>query len=344
MGNEDLGVHYHQTGQLALAARAYSHMREFCTTPGHVALMWFQIINVAIERGDWLSVQSNVSRLRSLQAKPEELAKNQPKITAALGLSQLHSGMYLEAANSFLAVDPSLADSYNDILTSNDVAVYGGLCALASMDRNELQRRVLENTSFRNFLELEPHIRRAISFFCNSKFRPCLDILDAYRTDYLLDLHLQRHVPTLFSRIRTKSIEQYLVPFNRVSLESMSNIFFPATVGGHPQPTDYNSPLVQELVALIDNGTLDARLDLEKNVLVSNETDLRTDVYQAALDSVRDYTREAHLRLLRTNIMLAGLEVRSNRDEKRAAVEERFGMKGYTGMEEKLGHAPSMSG
>ncbi|BDD57699.1 hypothetical protein MAP00_003045 [Monascus purpureus] len=344
MGNEDLGLHYHQIGQLAPASKAYSHMREFCTTPGHVASMLFKIINVAIERGDWLSVQSNVNRLRNLQSKPEEQARHQPKISAALGLSQLHSELYLEAANSFLSVDPSLAYTYNEVLTPNDVAVYGGLCALASMDRSELQRHVLENNSFRNFLELEPHIRRAISFFCNSKFRPCLDILDAYRADYLLDLHLQRHFEALYSQIRTKSIQQYLVPFSLVSLDSMAKIFAPTVMGGQAQPLDSQSPLVQELIELIRDGTLEMRIDLEKGVLVSNQTDLRTDVQQAALDSVQEYIREAHIRLLRTNILHAGLEVRPIRDDRRGGLEERLGSRGLAALEGKLGRGSGMSG
>ncbi|KAL1963827.1 hypothetical protein VTN77DRAFT_7758 [Rasamsonia byssochlamydoides] len=310
MGNEDLGLHYHQIGDLAAASKAYARMRDYCTTPSHIASMQLKNINVAVDRGDWLGVQSNAHRLRTLQTKPEEQAKNQPKMCAAMGLAQMQLGAYLDAANSFLATDPSLGDSYNEVITSNDVAVYGGLCALASMDRNELQRRVLDNSQFRNFLELEPHIRRAISFFCNSKFRPCLEILEAYRTDYLLDLHLQRHVSTLYNRIRTKSIQQYLIPFSRVKLDAMAKIFAPSVVGENANPADLNSPFVQELIRLIENGTLDARIDLEKGLIVSKQTDLRMDVHHAALESVQEYVREAHLRLLRANILHAGLEVR----------------------------------
>lgn len=324
MGNEDLGLHYHQIGDPVSASKAYTRMRDYCTTPTHIVSMLLKVIHVAIERGDWLSVQSNVQRLRNQQSKPEEQAKNQPKISAALGLSQLHLNSYTDAANSFLSTEPTLGDSFNEVLTSNDVAVYGGLCALASMDRNELQRRVLENSSFRNFLELEPQIRRAISFFCNSKFQPCLEILEAYRTDYLLDIHLQRHITAILSRIRTKSIEQYIIPFSRVTLGSMAKVFAPAVVAGHPSPTDPSSPFVQELIQLIQDGVLDARIDLEKMVLVSNQTDLRTEVQQAALDNMQEFSREAHLRLLRTNILRSGLEVRPP-VEKRAAVETQQG-------------------
>ncbi|GAD94163.1 COP9 signalosome subunit 1 (CsnA), putative [Paecilomyces variotii No. 5] len=331
MGNEDLGAHYHQIGDLASASKAYSRMRDYCTTPNHIASMLFKIINVSVDRGDWLAVQSNVHRLRNLQSKPEEQAKNQPKMCAVMGLAQLAAGTYLDAANSFLATDPSLGDTYNEIITSNDVAVYGGLCALASMDRNELQRRVLDNSSFRNFLELEPHIRRAISFFCNNKFRSCLDILEAYRTDYLLDFHLQRHVPTIYGQIRTKSIQQYILPFSRVTLDAMAKIFAPEIVGGYPKPIDSSSPFVQELILMIQDGLLDARIDLEKMVLVSKQSDLRAEVHASALESARNYTNEAHIRLVRANVLQAGLEVRLPPSEKKVGLGERAGAKEFAG-------------
>lgn len=309
MGNEDLGNHYHETGDLVTASKAYTRMRDYCTTPGHIASMLFKLIGVCAERGDWLNLQSYVFRLRNSQVKPEDAAKNLPKMSAALGLSQMHSGSYIEAANTFIGTDPSLGDDFNELITPNDIAVYGGLCALASMDRSELQHRVLENQAFRNFLELEPHVRRAIGFFCNSKFRPCLDILDAYRADYLLDLHLQRHVTALYKRIRTKAIQQYLVPFSRVTLESMATVFAPEAVGGEAKPFGLNSLFVQELIGLINEGVLDARIDLEKKLLVSNQTDLRTDMQRGALDSLREFNEEAHLRVLHAAVIRAGFQL-----------------------------------
>ncbi|KAF9238437.1 hypothetical protein DTO006G1_9210 [Penicillium roqueforti] len=310
MGHEDLGNHHYKTGDLAAASKAYSRMRDYCTTPNHITSMLFKMVNVATERGDWMSVQSNVHRLRNSQSKPDDAAKNISKITAASALSQMHQTLYLDAANSFLSIPPDLGDTYNEVITPNDVAVYGGLCALASMNRDDLQKNVLDNQTFRTFLELEPHIRRAIVFFCNFKFRQCLDILEAYRPDYLLDIHLQRHIPQLYKRIRTKSIEQYMIPFSRVTLDSMAKIFAPTVVGGEARPTDISSPFVQELIGLIQGGILNARIDLEKGLLVSNQIDLRAEVQRNTLESLREFNQEAHWRILHAAFIRAGLEVK----------------------------------
>jgi COP9 signalosome complex subunit 1 len=310
MGTDDLASHYHAVGDLASASKSYARLKDNCTTPSHFAAMYLKTINVAIDRGDWFGVLQAVARYRSGPKPEDEQSKNAAKISSASGLAQLGQGNYLDAANQFLGAEPTLGDSYNEVLTANDVAVYGGLCALASMDRIELQRRVLENSQFRNYLELEPHIRRAISFFCNSKFRSCLDILEEYKADYLLDIHLQRHIAALYNQIRTKSIQQYAVPFSRVSLDAMAKVFAPRVIRGVASPTEIGSPFVQELIKLIENGTLDARIDLEKGLLVSKQTDLRKDVIKEALESVEEYVNEAHLRLIRTSLVNAGIEIR----------------------------------
>ncbi|KAI9678821.1 MAG: hypothetical protein M1817_005881 [Caeruleum heppii] len=259
MGNEDLGLHYQAIGDLPLAFKAFSRMRDFCTSPKHVYEMCMKLIVVSIEQGNWMAVQSNVLKVGNLQLKAEDLADAQPKLRAAIGLAQMASGNYREAAESFLRSDSSLANSFNQVVTANDVAVYGGLCALASMDRQELQKKVLEDNSFRNFLELEPQIRRAVTFFCNSKYSQCLEILEAYKPDYLLDIYLQKHVRELYRFVRSKSIVQYFVPFDTVTLDSMAAAF------------GTNESIIQgELVHMIQQGTLDARIDTQQKVGIDN--------------------------------------------------------------------------
>jgi hypothetical protein len=57
-----------------------------------------------------------------------------------------------------LQVSAELGNSYNDVIAAQDVALYGGLCALASFDRAELKRSIVENISFRELLELNPEV------------------------------------------------------------------------------------------------------------------------------------------------------------------------------------------
>lgn len=311
MGYDDLGQHYHRIGDLSDASKAYAKMRDFCTTNTHIIIMSMHIIKVSIDQQNWLAVQSNVQRIRqSLDSnKFPEAEKNTAKLSAAMGVSHLAMGHYRDAAREFLETNPRMTgakldvpgdeEAYNEVLTPNDIAVYGGLCALASMSRGELQQKVLAHKTFRNYLELEPHIRRAISYFVSSKYSACLSILDNYKADYLLDIYLQKHLEDIYFRIRSKAIHQYFIPFSCVTLSALATAF----------NTDEASIQV-ELVQMIKQGKLDARIDLVDRVLLARKVDGRNKVHADALAAAQDYEQTVHLRMLRMAVLNAGLEVK----------------------------------
>ena len=316
MGYDDLGQHYQRIGDLTNAGKSYAKMRDFCTTNPHVVIMSMRQIKVSIDQQNWLSVQSNIQRVRgSLQSnKFPEAERNVAKLSAAMGLSHLCMANFKEAAVEFLDTDPRMAtaklddpmdeESYNEVLTPNDIAVYGGLCALASMTRGELQRRVLEHKTFRSYLELEPHIRRAISFFVSSKYSACLAILDNYKADYLLDIYLQKHLDDIYSRIRSKAIQQYFIPFSSVRLSAIATAF----------NTDEASIEV-ELTQMIKQDKLDARIDLVDRVLLARKVNPRQKVHADALAAAKKYERMLHLRMLRMAVLNAGLEVKTPKQQ-----------------------------
>lgn len=255
MGHEDLGHHLEETGQLKEAAEAYGRMRHDVSTTKHIMDCAQRLISVALQRRDWTSVMTNVGKICSIQGVEDDRGM-QPYVKIVTGIGMMGLGKFYEAAQSFLNADSTTpADTFNDIATPNDVAIYGGLLALATMDRNALQSRVLDNSVFRAFLEHEPHIRKAISHFVNGRYSSCLSILDAYRADYLLDIYLQKHVWNIFGRIRRKCIVQYFVPFSCVTLETLDTVF--ASEGQSIEP---------ELVSMIRDGSLNAKIDSKAKV------------------------------------------------------------------------------
>jgi COP9 signalosome complex subunit 1 len=308
MGCEDLGHHYHAIGDLSAAMKAYSKEREVVQSPAHMLVMHQHLMHVAIDQNNWISVQTTAERLRNIPQRPEVVPQIQHKVQSAIGLAQLATGQYRDAAMSFLETDPTMIqpnqdvsrDYYadNEVLSANDIAIYAGLCALATMNRDELQKHVLNNTDFRNYLELEPHIRRAISFFVASKYSACLAILEAYKTDYLLDYYLHRHLEKIYFNVRSHAIIQYFVPFSCVTLQALAAAF------------NTDEPTIERTLAnMIRDGTLDARIDLGDRVLLRRQVDQRKAVHQEALEMAKDYERSLQLRILRMEIINAGLEV-----------------------------------
>jgi COP9 signalosome complex subunit 1 len=274
MGNEDLGNHYFAMGDYNNAHKCYTRMRENCTTSKHITEMNLKHLNVAIAQKSWSHALSFSVKMTSLGIKAEDrIAKFDPLMNATTGLAHLNLGNYQDAAEQFLAVNPSYMsleplagiEFQKEVISPNDIAIYGGLCALATMDSNHLKTRVLENQPFRQFLELESHLRRAISMFCSSKFSACLAVLDSYAADYKLDLYLQDHFARLYSKIRTKSLVQWLSAFSRVTFQEIQKAF-PApdqtSLGSKKQPYS----LLVELEDLIKSGLLKARIDVADEV------------------------------------------------------------------------------
>jgi COP9 signalosome complex subunit 1 len=255
MGNEDLGNHYMEIGELDKSYDAFNRMRADVLVQKHIVDVSRHLMAVCIEQGKWVTVQSNAQKIMAVAQSAEDEKTIQPYIKIGMGLANLAEGKFHDAAISFLGVDSGMGLKYNNTASPNDVAVYGGLCALASMDRDELQRRVLDNSNFRTYLELEPHIRRALAFFVNGRYSACLSTLENYRNDYLLDIYLQRHITEIYHQIRSKSIIQYFIPFSCVTLDSMDDAF------GGPGLSVEN-----ELVNMIQRGTLVARIDKQNRV------------------------------------------------------------------------------
>jgi COP9 signalosome complex subunit 1 len=260
MGNEDLGRHFEKIGDLGAAAEHYGKMRQDVSTTRHIIDCGKHLVDVSLQRRDWTMVLNNLGKVTGLQVAENKTPSAYTKIVSGIGLLGL--GRFEDAAKSFLDTDSSTPPSkYDHIASPNDVAIYGGLLALATMERDALQTLVLDNQSFRTFLEFESHIRKAITLFVNGRYSNCLLILESYRNEYLLDIYLQKHIPAIYSHIRSKCIVQYFKPFSRVTLESLNTSFSPP--GGSVE---------NELVSMIQKGALRARIDAKnKASLITTE-------------------------------------------------------------------------
>merc|ERR1711933_711738 len=81
----------------------------------------------------------------------------QSRICAAYGLYYMASGKYKDAACSFVQVKhQELGQPFQDVVCPQDIALYGTLCALASLDRSQVQQKLLGSTSFCECLDLVP--------------------------------------------------------------------------------------------------------------------------------------------------------------------------------------------
>ena len=79
-------------------------------------------------------------------------------------------------------VPNEMGAQYNEVLSAQDVAVYGGLCALASFDRHELRTYIINNVSFRDYMEVNPEVGHTV--------KTCSRQLSAVQTSVTTKLNL----------------------------------------------------------------------------------------------------------------------------------------------------------
>ncbi|CAG8467089.1 8975_t:CDS:2 [Ambispora gerdemannii] len=300
MGHNELGDHHYNCGSLTNALKCYSRTRDYCTTAKHIIEMCLNVIKVSIELGNYSHVHSYVIKAESTPDIPSVV---QAKLKVAAALANLDSNKYKVAARLFLETGFDLSNNYSEVISPNDVAVYGGLCALASFDRAELKSKVIDNAEFKQFLELEPHIRELIHGFYHSKYALVLDILEKWKNDYFLDLHLHNHLETLYDNIRKKALIQYFSPFLTVDLNKMAQSFCTEV-----------PKLERELAKLITENQIQARIDSHNKILCAKQQDQRSGIFQKSLKMGEEYEKNTSAMLLRMNLLKANLVV--NKDSK----------------------------
>lgn len=126
---------------------------------------------------------------------------------------------------------------------------------MAFFDREELKTQLLDNSEFKVYLELEPHIREAAQAFFSARYSVTLGILERHRPDFAVDIFLSPHVNLLYKEIRQKALVQTFYPYSTLELSALSS-HFSAPV----------ADLASEIVQLIEDGKIKARLDNERNV------------------------------------------------------------------------------
>ncbi|OIW02090.1 hypothetical protein TanjilG_14789 [Lupinus angustifolius] len=300
MGYNDFGDFYYSHGQLGDAFKSYVRTRDYCTTSKHIIHMCMSAILVSIEMGQFTHVTSYVSKA---EQAPESLDLiTVAKLRCAAGLANLEAKKYKLAARKFLEVGSELGSHYNDVIASQDVATYGGLCALATFDRSELKSKVIDNINFRNFLELVPEVRELINDFYSSHYASCLEYLGNLKANLLLDIHLHDHVETLYDQIRHKALIQYTHPFVSVDLNMMANAFKTTVTG-----------LEKELEALITDNQIQARIDSHNKILYARHADQRNATFQRVLETGRVFDRDVRDMLLRSNLIKHEHNLRASR-------------------------------
>ncbi|KAG2529476.1 hypothetical protein JM18_002773 [Phytophthora kernoviae] len=298
MGHNDLGDFYYQLGDLQSALKSFAQARDYCTTDKHIIEMCLNVSKVAMHMRNFGHVTNYLAKLEQVSSSQSDPIL-MSKIASSFGLVALQDKKYHAAASKFIECNAEIGSSYNEVLHAEDIALYGGICALASFKREELKEKVINNSSFKAFLELLPWLRELITDFYSSNYASCLQALEKMKPELKLDMYLCEHVDRLCKEIRSRGIIQYFYPYLSVDLHQMARTFNTPTTS-----------LEKEICDLIAAERLHARMDSYQKVLYAYHPNQRDATYQRAFEVGRKYAAESRNLLLRMSLLKNGVIIR----------------------------------
>ncbi|GAA96143.1 uncharacterized protein L969DRAFT_91597 [Mixia osmundae IAM 14324] len=255
---------------------------------------------------------ASITDARTQLAKDKQLNETRDRLAIASGIAELGQGSYHTVLPSFLS-SSALSDETSDgtdesvgrplpvgcgldgYVSTADLAIYVVLCAIATLERNALKARIIDNPGIRSLLEYEPYLKDLLSAFYSGQYRQGLELLELHKSRFMLDLHLSPHVPALFDHIRSRSVLQYFEPYEAVQLSRMATDF-----GWNDMTTEHY------VLQAIQSGSLQARLDCRDRVVRTRKDDVRTELFAQTIQLQRKQARQSedlayHFRLIQSN-------------------------------------------
>ncbi|THH02120.1 hypothetical protein EW145_g6799 [Phellinidium pouzarii] len=314
MAHRDLGNFYRATGDDGSALKHYTKSREFCTASQHVLDMCLSVLEIAVPADAALDVAATAANTNALgsggpapaahthkKAPSAERERVQTKLDVAIGLACLGQTSYEKAAVTFLKLGPpkGLEDWNGKIITPSDIAIYGTLCALATLSRGAIKAQLQQNEVFSVYLEQEPYVREIVTAYMGSKFKTVLELLDRYSSRHYLDIHLGAHIHDLTNLIRDRALVLYFRPFATVKLEKMGAAFG-LTV----------EELERLVVGLIQSNSIKGRVDSRNKILKASVVDQRSILFTHAAQAGAQIEATNRKLLLRMRLQQADLIVK----------------------------------
>ncbi|KAG9310109.1 26S proteasome subunit RPN7-domain-containing protein [Chiua virens] len=308
MAHRDLGEYYRATGDFASALKHFTKLREFCSTGQHVLDMCLSVLELVIEQRNYTHISSYIYKADgALESAAAAAAANTEGGATALPASK-------KASPEREAGSPSqLGDWVGKLVAPGDIAIYGTLCALASLSRSAIKSQLLQNAIFSAYIEQEPYIRDLIRAYMSSDFKTTLEILSRYSTRHYIDIHLSVHVNDVTQQLRQKAVVLYFQPFETIRLDRMALAF-----GWSIEEVE------REVVTLIQSGQIQGRVDSQNKILKAKKTDHRAELFENAMKTASDIQSTNRKLLLRMRLQQADLMVRSpksRRDQNQNLIE-----------------------
>lgn len=298
----DAGKFYCQIGSYQTAISRFIEAKSYAGDSKLLLSINLRIINASIQSGNLSHVKSEANHALSSEEIYSD-PKKRSKALVASGLFYMRSGRYGNAASNLLNAHYSLCNAWQEGVSGYDIALYGGLCSLASMNRKQLKSEVLDNSNFKRYLALKPNIEKLVRGFYESEYGSVMSGLESLKRELIMDPYLSHNVEQLLTAIRGKALVQYFSPYSAMDMKRMAKAFNVSL-----------EQMEKDLSVSIASGHIKAKIDSHSKIIYATNINKRRELFQHVIQLGDEFSRDMRAILLRMSLQQNNIIVSQTRE------------------------------
>jgi len=256
---------YNRTGDKDAAIQGYQDAFEKTVGVGGKLDNILTVIRIAFFFDDMALAKKEIDRAKAELSKGGDWERRN-KLQVYEGIYLMNSRSWKDAATLFLKVMPTFTAV--ELVEFKDFVFYTVILTMVSLDRPTIREKLVSSPEVLSSIQETPHLQEFLEayFYCRYKsmMEHFVHIIDLVRADRYLSRHC-RH----FMRImRLNAYRQFLASYRSVKLEAMASEFGVSS-----------SFIDNELSSFISSGKLTCKIDKVGEIIESNESDNRSQVY-----------------------------------------------------------------
>jgi 26S proteasome regulatory subunit N7 len=256
---------FNRVGDKDAAIQAYQDAFEKTVGVGGKLDNILTVIRIAFFFDDHALAKKEIDRAKVELGKGGDWERRN-KLKVYEGIYLMISRSWKDAATLFLNVMPTFTAV--ELVEFKDFVFYTVILTMVSLDRPSLREKLVSSPEVLGSIKETPHLQDFMESFFHCKYKSMMQhfvsIIDLVRTDRYLSRHC-RH----FMRImRLNAYRQFLASYRSVKLDAMASEFGVSATF-----------IDAELSSFISSGKLTCKIDKVGEIIESNESDNRSQVY-----------------------------------------------------------------
>lgn len=302
------------TGKTDEAIRAWQNTREFASTLDHQTTVTIESAKLFQAAGKWMQMASYLQRAMTNLSKSSKATTDD--VMAMTIQADFGEGRWAAVVGGLgtLKYDDIMKSDAIKIgaLTAKDIAVYITLAGLATLPRDELKQKVIDNEEVGKFLVYAPECFRILQSHNRSNYGESLGELQKLYAVALFDPAISLQVNKIKNQILEGTIVLYIQPFVSASLETMAQALQIGSVNN----------LKKMLIKLIEKETISYRIDAVSGYLMKHTVSHRDQALESMEDIYESFNKQSSLLLARIQYLEEEVAV-TTKESKRERKRER---------------------